>query len=192
MGLRPSPETAVQHALRSVLLVRGRQPYVLVVDDFRKDGKRWNHRWVMCHGPSSQATSTPLVLDSEATTTDAVLRHTRDAGPGQPRLLVRDLARTTAVGQPPVRLLPLHPALAGMPDDRKSPGQQVVIERRDVVEPGFIVLLVPHHAGDVLPRTQWNAEGTVLTVDHGDGQVERIRCERRAGDVQTRLQIERP
>ncbi len=192
MGLRPSPETAVQYALRSILLVRGKQPYVLVVDDFRKDGQPWNHRWVMSHGPSTEATSAPLVLDGEATTTDAVLRHARDDGAGQPRLLVRDLARTPAVGQSPVRLLPLHPALAGLPDDRPAPGQQVVIERRDVVDPGFIVLLVPHRAGDALPQTQWNADGTVLTVDHGDGQVERIRCARRAGEVRTHLTVERP
>ncbi len=115
----------VQYAIRTVLLVRGKRPYVLSVDDIRKDDAPHNYRWNMNDaegfaagqdnkflGPDGKTVYSSLVIEPGATATQAIFRHSPidDDAPNQPgreglpRLLVRELSLPEGQKQPPIAL----------------------------------------------------------------------------------------
>jgi hypothetical protein len=51
---------------------------------------------------------------------------------------------------------------------------RLFIERKNVVDPKYKVLLFPFRTGETLPKTSWNADHTELTVDKGKGDVDVI------------------
>jgi hypothetical protein len=210
----------MRHAIRTMLFVRGTRPYVLVVDDYDKDGRPHDWRWSMnCAQGFAPGLDTrfvdaggkgvysSLAIDPGATATEAVLLHSPiDDGkePGQaglPRLLVRDLGPGAAA--PPIMLESRPPGgpgphlTYGYDNNRQEkvatpvPTNRVLIERRDVVRPDYTVLLFPFRTGEALPATSWNANRTELTIDKGPAGTDTIRFERGAKDNRTRLRVER-
>jgi hypothetical protein len=149
----------VQRAFRSVLLVRGSHPYVLVIDDIQKDGGTHDYEWLFNTGTGGR-----MVRVSNSNT-DLVIRHAADTAAGTPRLLIRALeARGDAANLQLVDRTPLG-----------NDTTQVVIPRSNVVAPDYKVLLYPYREGQPLPTTAWNAAHDTLTIDTGSGRPDEFR-----------------
>jgi hypothetical protein len=209
----------VQYAIRSVLFVRGQRPYVLVVDDFKKDDAPHNYRWSMNdtmgfapgqdnrfidaqgHGVYSS-----LAMMPDATSTQATFYHSPvDDGtaPGLPRLLIRDVSEQDAAHQPPIILQSRPPGESGLPyltygidNNHKDSGRvnvcsnRLLIERDSVVDPRYKILLFPYRTGEDLPVTTWSDDHTQLKIDLGNGTVDTITFSPNA-DHRTRLSFSR-
>lgn len=183
------PNTRMRYAYRTAGIVRGAQPYALVVDDIRKDSMRRRYEWILTLEPDIQMVSlTPGAdgqLDILLTGDDPAQQQglpKEDLPPerdpahavpqGQPMLLVRVLQREHHEARGEAR-----PWIDVVRDD--TPKTQVGPVRRLVipaesVEPKFKVLLFPHRKGDALPKTEWNADKTKLLVTMADGQQDEI------------------
>ena len=204
---------AVQYALRSVLTVRGTNPYVLVLDDISKDGTPQNYRWSMpcavSFGPSggrfidtsSNSVYSSLTNLSGATATDIMLYHLIDKGTnnqtGLPRLLVRDVTEASTASQPPI-FVENHPSGLGATNltygwDNNSkvfsyvPSSRLLITRTNVASPSFKILLFPFLSGSNVPATSWASNNTVLTIDLLNGTVDKLVFDRSNPDHRTRV-----
>ena len=207
------PYNKVKYAYRSILTARGKTPYVLVVDDIKRDGRPQNYRWSMnasvgfggSGGVFVDAQMNPvfssLQIEPGATATDAVLFHEIDAGTTDnlPRMLVRDVSEQQPSNQPVIviddrSLTPNATSTTnltyGVDNNSKKltyfPSRRVFIDRQNVIEPNYKVLLFPYLTGSALPTTSWNASKTVLTVRIG-AQTDRITFDRTNADRRTRL-----
>ena len=204
---------AVQYALRSVLTVRGTNPYVLVMDDISKDGTPQNYRWSMpcavSFGPSggrfidtsSNSVYSSLTNLSGATATDITLYHLVDKGTnnqtGLPRLLVHDATEASTANQPPI-FAENHPVGLGTTNltygwDNNSkvftyvPSSRVLITRTNVASPSFKILLFPFLSGSNTPATSWSSNNTVLSIDQLNGTVDKLVFDRSNPDHRTRI-----
>ena len=208
------PYNPVNYAYRSILTVRGKVPYVLVVDDIARDGSPQNYRWSMnasigFAGGSGgvfvdaqrKSVFSSLQIESGATATDAVLFHEVDAGTaaGLPRMLMRDVSEQTVSNQPAIVIddRPITTNTTSATNltygiDNNSgrfsyfPSRRVFIDRRNVIEPNYKVLLFPYLTGSERPTTSWDASQTVLTVKVG-AQTDQITFDRTNADRRTRL-----
>lgn len=129
----------VERVLRTVQLARGRYPYLLVIDDVRKDERMHLFDWVLNMNRSIKLLKSDkddLILGEEGT----------DA-----QLLVRVLFRK-------VHEQSLPPAFAD---------HRVVISAA-AVEPEFRVLLYPHRKGEKLPQTDWSPDRRRLYIRFGN------------------------
>ena len=181
-----APWYPVQKAFRTVTLARGAHPYVLVVDDIRKDDAEHLYEWRMNAGPDVEAVSITghdILLGDQTTA-----RSTPDlpyAFQGKTPLTPKKgdrllLIRTLDIAIPDLPTLQPIPMVATIEykktDDMHQftgramgMGTQVVIGSRSV-EPRFAMLLYPHRQGEPLPTTAWNHEKTQLTVTWPDQQ----------------------
>ena len=207
------PYNPVSYAFRSILTVRGAAPYVLIVDDIKKDGAAHNYRWTMNNSVDFGGSSgvfidtnkisqfSSLEILPGATATEAVLYHDIDAGSanGLPRLLVRDVSEQATTGQPNI-VIDNRPSVSSPTPgtnltygvDNNSgvfsyfPTRRLFIDRNNVVSPVYKVLLFPFSTGGVLPVTSWNTNKTVLTVQVGS-QTDTITFDDSNSDHRTRL-----
>ena len=170
----------VDHVFRTLHMTKGETPYVLIVDDVRKDDQVHQYDWCL-----------HLERDIAFYTADSAVRnrflsnlgqrednvhHTdlllclkdvpekrydrygikvhRDPKKGDPLLLVRVLWRNTDYPFP-------QPAF----EEGKGASLAACVRVPALaVDPEFRVLLFPHRFGDKLPITSWNADRTKLTV----------------------------
>ena len=211
---KATPYNPVLYSYRSILTVRGIHPYVLVIDDMNKDGKAHDYRWSMNNsigfgGYSGVFLNTKgstvyasLEIEPGATSSNAILYHTVDAAntTGLPRLLVRDVSEQPATTQPTItiddRPVPANGATSetnltyGVDNNSHVftyfPSRRLFIDRNDVVEPKYKILMVPYSVGDPLPTTSWNSTFTSLTVTIGS-QVDTITFDDTNPDHRTRL-----
>lgn len=199
----PSPAGKVQWAIRSVLMVRGKRPYALIIDDFRKDDSPHNYRWMINNtlrtkpdwsGALAQGDFS-MHLAPGATSTEGTLFHLADAGdaPGLPRLLVRDLSEANNVNQPVMRMDQTEfKQPKGIIDHYlDEQPNRLLIERDHVIEPQYKVLLFPFRTGEKLPLTRWNDSKTELTIDSRDGTVDIIHFTSIKGNPQTQVTVTR-
>ena len=196
--------TDVACAIRTLLLMRGKRPYVLIVDDFHKGDQPANYRWMMSNAGGTKADNygnlvlPPFSMEllPGATAGEGILYHQRDAGdtPGLPRLLVRELSGNDLTGQPALRMdQTAFKAPQGLEHDfyLNFTNNSLLIERQQVVDPQFKILLFPHRTGEALPTTTWNAAHTEVTIDLGDGAQDVITFRRQEGDPRTYLDVRR-
>lgn len=193
----------VQYAYRTVLFVRGKRPYALILDDINKDGTPRNYRWQMncstMFGPPSLFTDAEgkkvhSDLDAEpgATVSEAILLHDPlDSAPaddpkkkGLPRLLVRDLSETADPKRDPV--IEVHKQ-SGSSDTTNGDIHRLFITRNQVTEPKYKVLLFPFRTGEPLPETVWNKEHTRVTLDLKNGEKHTISFDSSNPDHRTRV-----
>ncbi len=185
-----APWYPVRKAFRTVLLARGRHPYVLVADDIRKDDTERLYEWRMNMPPDVAAVSIngrDILLGDGTTHRQSVTLDRAFQGPtdlvpakGDRLLLVRTLD-IAVPDQPTFQPIPMVAKVEykKTADEHQFTGRsmgmgtQVVIGSRSV-EPRFFVLLFPHRAGDELPVTTWNEDMTEFTVAWKD-QVDRYR-----------------
>ena len=153
---------------RTVQFTRGQNPYVLVIDDAKKDEQTHNFNWnisvpldvdlVEALTPEIQFQSTD---PSENRTDDLILgKNTmmRDAKTGKykpqkgdPLCLIRVLWRNTDYGFPVPRF------------ERYQAYNQVVVPAQSI-SPEFRVMVYPYKFGEPIPVTKWNDDRTELTV----------------------------
>jgi hypothetical protein len=146
-----------------------------------------------------------LAIAPAATHEDAVLFHSpiddeRVKGQaGLPRLLVRDVG-PHAVARQPKLVLESRPPLGKGPyltygyDNNRTekvatpvPTNRLLIERRGVARPDYVVLLFPFKTGESLPTTAWNDARTSLSIDLGAGKIDTIAFDRTRADGRTRI-----
>ena len=159
----------MEQAYRTVYLARGEHPYVLVLDDARKDASAHLYEWNMTlpEGIDLIDNKTPEIIAQTVTPgpareNDLLLGRAstpRDPksdratpGKGDPLLLVRTLWRNSPNGFPVPRF--------------EKPGHVTIPAISD--SPEFRVLLYPHRQGDPMPVTEWNSDRTELTVKIGE------------------------
>ena len=137
----------VAKARRTATLVRGQHPFVVIIDDIRKDERPHAYTWI------GNMPSGDIVVESR-TASSMVLRHKADAD-GGPRLLVELLA---CRGDAALEL-----------EEFVIPSTTIAVTRlsisvRNVVSPDFAVLLLPHCKGRELPAAVWNTARDILTA----------------------------
>jgi hypothetical protein len=169
--------TPVRRAFRSVDLVRGEHPYVLVIDDMQKDDEPHLYDWIMPLAARNEMVRKSGERDERAV--ELLVRRIPSLGKGEkdpglrkgdPVLLVRVLNRNCN-GYPSIRFV----NEAGASDT--SSGRQRIIVPSVSVAPDFKILIYPHRHGDPLPATTWNEARTRLTIEIGE-QVDTVRFAR--------------
>jgi hypothetical protein len=200
--LVPSPNTAVKMATRTIMMSRGKRPYVLIVDDFRRGDEPANYRW-MFNNPSRGGDGNKdkegeflQAMEPGATSTEAILYHLNDKGsePGKPRLLVRDVSELDNSKQPAIRLDQTKFKVPKEINDfyLAEDVNRLFIERQKVVDPKYKVLLFPFRTGESLPKTTWNTDHTELTVDKGNGDIDILRFTQDPVDHRTHVELTHP
>jgi hypothetical protein len=158
-----APFNPVRYAFRSVALVRGAHPYVVFVDDIRKDDESHLYEWQMMGGYHS--VTLPGLGDE-----DLVLSTTpgADVAPGDAMLLIREIG--PSVGR-----------LASSPDRQRT------TISTDAVDPRFRIVMIPFRMGQALPQTAVDAASGAVSLRWSD-QADRLLFEV-GEDERTRLRV---
>lgn len=150
---------SAERVIRSVALVRGAHPFVLIADDIQKDSDPNLYSWFFNTRGSYPRDELTIEFEGTPSSTQAVLRHDFDRANGTPRLLVRVLE--AAGEERPIRIS--DDKIRGYSDVHTH--RRVFVERSDTVAPGFRIALIPFYAGDPLPAVDY--DGTTVTVTQG-------------------------
>ncbi len=155
----------VQRAFRSVALVRGKHPYVLVVDDIQKDDLERVYEWSMPTSNLRDKTHGKIIVE-RAHQTEAILRYEKDTEKGSPRLLVRVLQGNGKA----TPALKIDSKTLGVYGKNKRSFDRLIVQRK-TVSPHYKILLYPFRAGEPLPKTSVN-ENTI-NIDTHNGEAGR-------------------
>jgi hypothetical protein len=147
------PFNPVQKAFRTAALVRGSQPYVLIVDDIKKDDQPHVYDWYMQLAPD--------VIASQIAGRDVILADPKD----DRRLLVRAIGADGFTGAK----VEAYTFQSVTPTSGMKKGNRLVISATSV-EPRFKILIVPFRKGEPLPATELTADATHLLVHRSDSQ----------------------
>jgi hypothetical protein len=173
------PHNPVQRAFRTITFVREKTPYLLVTDDIQKDDTERLYEWNMMTGTNTDIASidgNDIVLAdaTEPRNAEGLIKPKK----GDRELLVRvlDLSRAAHPhdyqARPSFRLETIEKRDTNDSDPSTfGTGRSFGTDRRLTVAtraaaPNFKILLLPMHAGDPLPKTTWNSDKTVLTIDN--------------------------
>jgi len=162
----------VKQALRTVALVKGSRPFVVIADDYRKDDKKHDYLWMANVPHDDQIT----VVSQDATS--MVLRHTADRD--GPFLLVKVLGAKGLTG---IRLN-RKPCKVGK-ELHKS--VRIEIPCKNVVAPSYRVLLYPYKSDAPMPQISEKSGEIRITI--GD-QIRKI-IFKKGQDGRTRLTVKR-
>ncbi|MDD9952580.1 MAG: hypothetical protein OXT67_13550 [Zetaproteobacteria bacterium] len=174
----------VEKAFRTVTLIRGAHPYVLVVDDIQKDAQPHEYEWVANVANDFHAVGYPTVEMIESSETTAVIRYVHDTKPDDPRLLFKVLQ-----GEGEASAIELRER-TNLGQNKKYKRKWVSITRKNVVEPKFKMLLFPHRGGEAQPEVEWAADGQSLTLTIGS-QVDTVRFACCHAEGRSTLSVER-
>lgn len=191
-----APYNPVEHAYRSVGLVKGDRPYALIVDDVKKDDLVHQYQWTAATGDrvwTSEAWSRDkermpnhLILAHEAPfANDTVALVPRHHGgkqshirpkEGDPQLLVCFLNYDPEIpaGEDPrdTGVLPLMELRTSEgPRDHRGLKQQFydqVVINQSHTEGEYKVLLLPFKAGEELPKISYDHEKLIATIQWPD------------------------
>ncbi len=145
-NLHRRPYNPVQKAFRSLYMIRGEQPYVLILDDIRKDDGKHLYEWVM-------QVPMDLKLDSHAGG-QVILKEES----GDRRLLIQFL------NNPRVRVkIESYEAHKHNKTGKVTMGKRLVAAVNSV-EPEFRVMLLPMKKGQEVPRASLSSNGDQLEV----------------------------
>jgi hypothetical protein len=179
---QPEPLLPLTHATRTVGLVRGPRPYVLLIDDVKPaDGKVHSFDWYMqVENDVIMASLTirqikefefkDIILASEKDVTGEGFMGHKTIRPGAPVLLLRVLKSN----QDKSRYSPVPGVLETYNNVPKWPNTELrAIGKRLRLHAwadhgAFTVLLFPHRMGEELPKTLWEKGGSELSVAWGD------------------------
>ena len=162
------PWNTMEQAYRTVQVAKGDNPYVLVIDDAKKDNQLHQFDWNISVPVDAVLAdvATPEVQfqntePSDNRMDDIVLAKgdiAKDAKTGKlllkkgdPLCLIRVLWRKTDYGFP-------------VPKLEKFEGYALVTIPARAVSPEFKVLAYPYKYGEEVPKTTWNRDRTQLTV----------------------------
>lgn len=169
------PLFEVKRALRTVGLVRGTRPYVLIMDDVEPlDGGIHSFDWYMQVEPDVIVASIEnrkfgefefkdLLLASEKDVAGEEFMGHRQIKAGAPVLLVRLLRSALEAGRhsPEPGVLETYNNVPKWPNtDLRPVGNRLKIQTW-ARKPGYRVMLYPHRAGDERPKTTWENPDTL-------------------------------
>lgn len=176
------PHNPVARAFRTIAFERGKNPWLLVVDDIQKDDRERLYEWLMQTGPDTEIAS---IRENDIVLCDASVARGPDGLPrpkkGDRQLLVRilhmnnpKLARDFA-SRPSVRLETFERRDTLLPGENGLGGRTFGLDKRLVVAsrsaaPDFRILLYPFRAGDPLPETLWSDDKSQLTISTPAGK----------------------
>lgn len=158
------PYQTIEYAYRTVALVRGPHPFVVVADDIQKDDAAHTFEWVVNTRGAYPWNELTVVLEPGATASSAVLRHEADTDVGSPRLLVQVL-RAEGEAEPIALSDDELTASAGVAYTHR----RLIIARGETVAPGFRIALIPFRAGDPLPVVDYDGQ-TLVVTQGGDSE----------------------
>jgi hypothetical protein len=149
----------VQYAFRTATLVRGEQPYAMIVDDIRKDDQPHHYEWLM---------QTPDDLDVETIKKDEVILKPTNGDDKSPRLWVKVIHATSPAGNlqddtyQSIRYETFNLARSPSSGSTKDygPGKRLVISSRSI-DPAFKILILPYRPGEELPKVTNNADASI-------------------------------
>jgi hypothetical protein len=177
-----APNYPVQRAFRTVALIRGTHPYIVVIDDIQKDDQPRLYEWRMLCPMDADVVSINMndIVLSNAPGSFYNQRATPESvaaarGKGGPRLLVRALNVNQPTDYPSLQPNPgLETVELKRHDDTlqftgRSNGlvKRLIFPSRSVT-PEYKIVLVPFHDGDKEPTSAWNDNHTVATLDWPD------------------------
>ncbi|RMD73644.1 MAG: hypothetical protein D6820_18230, partial [Lentisphaerae bacterium] len=168
----------VDHVFRTLHLCKGEHPYVLVIDDVRKDRNKHQYDWLFHLEPDITLYQADSSVRNrylkkgmpEDRTTDIILctrdvpekrydrygmRCHRTPKKGDPLLLIRVLWRNSEFAFP-------------QPAFEQGYGTPRVKVPAMAVDPQFRILIYPFRYGEELPVTQWSEDHTQLTISIGN------------------------
>ncbi len=170
---------------RILHVVRGRHPYILLMDDFNKDGKINQYNMGLHIAKDARLVSVDdkawttsmmeqigdaVTVPADLIGTDFVFARDNQAQgvkpkPGTPMLLVRVMWRSTHYPYPLPSFTQIEVGQTG--SYTKPIAGRINIPAR-AVDPQYRILIYPHLQGDPLPDTGWNDDRTSLTVNIGE------------------------
>jgi hypothetical protein len=198
-----TPYNPVRKAFRSIAMVRGESPFVVMADDIRKDDLERLYEWRMILPMDVEAHD---IKGGDIILGPVAAEHTKPskgspgyknigkpvAPPGTPMLLVRVLeiatpAMTETTPVPEVETIEFmkHDDTHQYAGRSLGLGRRLVLPSRSV-EPRYRVLLFPFRQGETLPETRWESPD-VLAVSANE-VTRRVRFTP-AEDGSTRLSI---
>lgn len=156
----------VQKAFRTAALVRGENPYVLIIDDIRKDDQVRLYEWAMFLPEDVELIrSGPrwVVLGAKELPADPKAKDAKRQ-PDNRRLLVQvvDVDLPTERDGLAIRLESTPITNKAFEGNNKLRNRLVIPARS--AEPRFKVLLYPHREGEPLPDVLWNSEKSAVDL----------------------------
>lgn len=163
------PFNPMEKVFRTVGVFKGDHPFVLVVDDVKKDANVHNYKWLGQIARDLTIESTTVNLSDDNYQADIILME--PASEGNRRLLVRVLNNENYDGTNPpgyTDILTYTDYFSGNPytSNPNLVRPRLIVESNSI-SPDFKVMLYPHYSGDPLPETDWNAAHDTLTITCG-------------------------
>ena len=160
----------MEKVIRSVAMFKGDNPFVLVVDDVKKDAEVHNYKWLAQMARDLTISETVVNTNNENYRNDVIL--TEPAETGNRRLLVRFLEiENQANAEAPAYMDSLE-YVNYFTQETYNPNpnweRPRLVAESNSVEPKFKVLLFPFVEGDDLPVTNWNITKDTLEVAFGE------------------------
>ena len=168
----------VKKAFRTAGLIRGSQPYILVIDDIQKDSAVHHYDWTLGLEKDIQIAKIDKKNDREMDiiltgfdpdqkqkplpeALPSLLEPGKSIPKGQPMLLIRVLNCSNS-GKDGI-----NPQIVEMPnrsDSKKYQPIRRLIIPSDAVSPDYKVLIFAYKQGAALPKTSWNGKHSEVTV----------------------------
>ena len=155
-GYVKKPHNPMEKVYRTVAMARGEHPFLLVVDDVKKDNNAHNYKWLAQIAFDLSIESMPVNLDYNNYRCDIILKEAS----GNRRLLVRVLENNGYTSGAPGYI-------DNFTNFHNNVLKRLVIEA-NTVSPDFKVLLYPYEVGEPLPVTTYNSSSNEWTINIGN------------------------
>lgn len=161
------PYNPMERAFRTVAMIKGDHPMVLIADEFKKDSEPHLYEWLAQIARDLVLDTTVIDVNPASHRYDIILREPETTG--DRRLLVRILDMAAFDPQAvPFRIdtLDYIDYFSGQPfSPNPNWVRQRLVIHSESVSPGFRILLFPYHEGEELPVTSWDPGRDTLRID---------------------------
>jgi len=160
----------MEKVIRSVAMFKGDNPFVLVVDDVKKDAEVHNYKWLAQMARDLTISETVVNAADENYRNDVILAEPTETG--NRRLLVRFLQIENQASDNAPAYMDSLEYVNYFSGETYNPNpnweRPRLVAESNSVEPKFKVLIFPFVEGDDLPVTNWNAAKDTLEVAFGE------------------------
>ncbi len=168
------PYNPMGNMVRNTALVKGKHPYLLVVDDVKKDSITHNYKWIAQIARDLSLDTVIINLKDSNYRYDMIFKEPTTTG--NRRLLVRVLNKANMDSVSAPGYMDTLSYVNFFNGSSYSPNPNWVRPRLIVesnsVEPNFKVMLFPFESGDELPTTIWNKTRDTLTNQFSDDTIQ--------------------
>ncbi len=170
------PVNTLEKVIRTTAMIKGENPFVLIVDDVKKDEEIHNYKWLAQVARDLTIEEMVINLENQNYRNDIILKEPEATG--NRKLLVRILENNGYDGTTaPARMdtLQYFDYFTGNPYNANPNWirPRLIVESNSVA-PQFKVLLFPFEAGEELPTTSWNQNQDTLTISIGTADAQLI------------------